>query len=403
MERAIARRGVVLKRPSARLPMPPCTRRSSPAVLRRPAAAAAAVLSRGWAVATTVAAASAAVASRGRRVARRAAATVPAPTRAALARYESRLWAEGFEVVAGTDEAGRGPLAGPVVAAAFAVLDREDKEVLALLSMVSDSKKMTKLQREKAFKELTDPKYCGRTAWAIAEASVSEIDRVNILQASLSAMDRSVRDLAVRADCVLVDGCNRPPQLLRPGETWTRGSKAGSKADAAAGAGSASSAAKGKRTATAWIPRRVDAVIKGDGKVLSIGAASVLAKVHRDRVMDTLHEAYPAYGFDTHRGYGTKAHMSALREHGACPAHRRSFAPVREVLGLGERAAKASVSPGEVAGSVGPPGERLGKALGTASGRQAVRKASPGSAAAPGSPAATEPRRKKRRQEEDQV
>mmetsp|Transcript_41133 Transcript_41133/g.74287 ORF Transcript_41133/g.74287 Transcript_41133/m.74287 type:complete len:429 (+) Transcript_41133:24-1310(+) len=256
-----------------------------------------------------------------------------------LSKWEERMWQAGFPVVAGTDEAGRGPLAGPVVAAAFAILDHGDSEVRELLDRVADSKQMTAQQREELFAELTHARFTGRTAWAIAEASASEIDELNILKASLGAMARAVRSLSVLPDCVLVDGCNRPADLLASGELWTRGSKRKGDAEAAPQAKltkwfAGASLRRVDAAAEPWRPRKVEAVIGGDAEVVSISAASILAKVHRDRLLDELHEKYPAYGFKSHKGYGTPEHMEALRIHGACEEHRRSFAPVREVLGL---------------------------------------------------------------------
>lgn len=266
------------------------------------------------------------------------AASVPA----GMGAWERRYWAEGMPVVAGTDEAGRGPLAGPVVAAAFTVLAHEDQEVMELLASVTDSKQMTAQDREVAFAKLTDLKFKGRTEWAIAEGTVSEIDDMNILQASLKAMSRAVSALERRPDCVLVDGCNRPPDLLRPGEQWTRGSRQ-AKPDVnqpklskffAMAAPKAKPAESPSTEEQPWRPRHVEAVIKGDAKVPSIAAASVLAKVRRDAIMEELHKQFPQYGFDSHKGYGTEEHMEAIRAHGVCDHHRRSFGPVREVLGL---------------------------------------------------------------------
>jgi len=282
------------------------------AVLRRPASSSAAVTSKSGSLAGKAMFKAAASKARLSRIAR-----------SALEEYEGHYWARGFKVVVGTDEAGRGPLAGPVVAAAFVVLDPSDQEVLKLLSTVNDSKKLSAKRRDELYEELTDAKFKGRTAWAIAEASEEEIDYVNILQASLAAMERSVRKLPVRADCVLVDGCQRPPGLLRPEECWTGGGSNSSVAALRAKAPMLDASSKEK-----WLPSVVDAIIKGDGKVASIGAASILAKVHRDRLMHKLHEEYPAYAFNKHMGYGTKVHMEALKKHGPCPAHRRSFAPV---------------------------------------------------------------------------
>ena len=186
-------------------------------------------------------------------------------------------------LVAGVDEAGRGPLAGPVVAAAV-ILDE-----LQPIRGLADSKKLSPKTRERLFDEIRARALC----CCIAEASVEEIDRLNILQATLLAMRRAVEGLRLRPHRVLVDG-NRLPTLSVPAE----------------------------------------AIVQGDAKVQAISAASILAKVHRDRLCALLHERHPQYGFDAHKGYGTQAHMAALREHGACPEHRRSFAPVRAVLPL---------------------------------------------------------------------
>ena len=184
-------------------------------------------------------------------------------------------------LVAGVDEAGRGPLAGPVVAAAV-ILDSR-----ARIRGLADSKVLTPLRRDRLYDEIRDK----ALALAIAEASVEEIDRLNILQATLLAMRRAVEGLRLVPQHVLVDG-NRLPVLRMP----------------------------------------ATAIVRGDATVPAISAASILAKVHRDRQCEALHAQWPAYGFATHKGYPTAAHLQALREHGACPAHRRSFGPVRAAL-----------------------------------------------------------------------
>ncbi len=181
----------------------------------------------------------------------------------------------------GVDEAGRGPLAGPVVAAAV-MLDPARR-----IEGLRDSKKLSAPARERLADEIRQR----AAAWCVAEASVDEIDRLNILQATLLAMQRAVAGLQLSPDEVWVDG-NRCP-------TW------------------------------GW---RSQAVVKGDDKVASIAAASILAKTSRDQFMCTLHQDYPAYGFARHMGYGTAIHLAALQAHGACPHHRRSFAPVKRVL-----------------------------------------------------------------------
>ena len=184
-------------------------------------------------------------------------------------------------LMAGVDEAGRGPLAGPVVAAAV-ILDE-----LQPIEGLNDSKLLTPRRREQLFDEIRAKALC----CCIAQASVEEIDTLNILQATLLAMRRAVEGLRLRPHRVLVDG-NRLPLLKVPAE----------------------------------------AIVRGDSKVKAISAASILAKVHRDRLCLELHAQHPQYGFDGHKGYPTPAHLAALREHGACPQHRRSFAPVRELL-----------------------------------------------------------------------
>ncbi|MGH8832154.1 MAG: ribonuclease HII [Polaromonas sp.] len=184
-------------------------------------------------------------------------------------------------LIAGVDEAGRGPLAGPVVAAAV-ILDE-----LNPIKGLADSKKLTALRRERLYDEIRAKALC----CSIALASVEEIDSLNILQATLLAMKRAVEGLRLKPNKVLVDG-NRLPTLGILAE----------------------------------------AIVKGDALVPSISAASILAKVYRDRWCDEFHLEYPQYGFAGHKGYGTAEHLAALREHGACPQHRKSFAPVAEVL-----------------------------------------------------------------------
>jgi len=181
----------------------------------------------------------------------------------------------------GVDEAGRGPLAGPVMAAAV-MLDPGDP-----IAGLRDSKKLSAAARERLADEIRKR----AIAWYVAEASVAEIDRLNILHATMLAMQRAVSGLGRTPDEVLVDG-NRCPE---------------------------------------W-PWRSQAVVKGDDKVAAIAAASILAKTARDQFMCSLHDEYPVYGFAQHMGYGTAAHLDALKAHGACPQHRRSFAPVKLVL-----------------------------------------------------------------------
>ena len=210
---------------------------------------------------------------------------------------QSFVWGDPG-LVAGVDEAGRGPLAGPVVAAAV-ILD-ETQPIIGL----NDSKKLSAARRDRLYDEIRARALC----CSVAMASVEEIDRLNILQATMLAMRRAVDGLRLKPRLVLVDG-NRLPVL----------------------------------------DVRAEAIVQGDAKVQAISAASILAKVTRDRGLDELHERYPHYGFDQHKGYGTAHHLEALRRWGPCPAHRRSFAPVaeaaRRAADAARRAADAATSP----------------------------------------------------------
>jgi ribonuclease HII len=187
----------------------------------------------------------------------------------------------GGGLVAGVDEAGRGPLAGPVVAAAV-ILDGHRR-----IRGLADSKQLAPATRERLYDEIRAKALC----CSVGEASVEEIDTLNILQATMLAMRRAVEGLRLLPHRVLVDG-NRLPTLRVPAE----------------------------------------AIVQGDAKVKAISAASILAKVHRDRLCQALHEAHPQYGFAVHKGYSTPEHLAALQLHGACAVHRRSFAPVRLAL-----------------------------------------------------------------------
>jgi len=186
-------------------------------------------------------------------------------------------------LIAGVDEAGRGPLAGAVIAAAV-ILDPA-----CAIEGVTDSKKLTAKKRERLEQEIKQH----AIAWAVGRAEVEEIDEINILQASLLAMSRAVKGLSVIPTHVQVDG-NQSPSVDYP----------------------------------------VEAIVKGDALVPAIGAASILAKVARDRELILLDEQYPEYGFAQHKGYPTKAHFAALEAHGVSPVHRRSFGPVRRLCDL---------------------------------------------------------------------
>lgn len=185
------------------------------------------------------------------------------------------------DIVCGVDEAGRGPLAGPVFAAAVILDPRRPIDGLR------DSKKLTEAKRDQLAPLIREH----AVAWAIAECSCEEIDSINILQATMLAMRRAVEALATMPTIALIDG-NRCPELSV----------------------------------------RAHAIVEGDDKVNAISAASILAKTARDAALVRLHDLYPQYGFDQHKGYGTALHLERLRAHGPSPAHRRSFAPVRSLL-----------------------------------------------------------------------
>lgn len=195
--------------------------------------------------------------------------------------HENELRAQGYRLIAGLDEAGRGPLAGPVSAAAAILPPKFRHKVL------NDSKQLTERQREKIYEELT-----GNTniIWCCVLVEVEEIDRINILQASREAMRRALRGLQVAADAALIDGLPVPD-----------------------------------------FPVHQRALVKGDSISYSIAAASVIAKVTRDRLMVQMEERYPHYGFAQHKGYPTPMHLKALEQHGPCVIHRRSFAPVAQM------------------------------------------------------------------------
>lgn len=191
--------------------------------------------------------------------------------------HEARLQARGFELVAGVDEVGRGPLAGPVVAAAV-ILDPDH-----LPDGLNDSKKLTASVRERLFTEIMRHAHV-----AIASIPAARIDAINIRQATFEAMVAAVNGLAVRADFALIDGRDVPP-----------------------------------------LPCPAEALIGGDRRSLSIAAASIIAKVTRDRMMTLLAQTYPDYGFEKHMGYGTAKHLEALGLQGPTPLHRMSFAPLK--------------------------------------------------------------------------
>ena len=196
---------------------------------------------------------------------------------------EEELRAEGWKSVAGVDEAGRGPLAGPVTAGAVILPEGFDP------GRLNDSKKLTENARELLYETITSNR---EVIWASGTASVEEIDEINILNATYLAMARAIEGLSKAADLALVDG--KPVKGLP-------------------------------------VPQK--AVIKGDGLSFSIAAASIIAKVERDRLMRQYAKEFPEYGFEKHKGYGTKVHLESLQTHGVTPIHRRSFRPIAELAG----------------------------------------------------------------------
>jgi len=204
-------------------------------------------------------------------------------------RYEARAWRTGVSLIAGVDEAGRGPLAGPVVAAAAILPSRWSKSGLPIeLEGLNDSKQLTAAQREKFFSFLTA---CAEIEFAVARIDAAQIDEINILQATHRAMNDALAQLNPPPQHALVDG--RPVRTMRVPQT---------------------------------------AIVKGDARSYSIAAASVLAKVTRDRLMLGFHAQFPEYGFAEHKGYGTAKHLAAIEQFGACPIHRKSFAPMKPKL-----------------------------------------------------------------------
>lgn len=211
-----------------------------------------------------------------------------------MLQFERQLWDQGFARLAGVDEAGRGPLAGPVVAAAL-VFDRAflEAEQFGRLQGVTDSKALTESQREEFYLLLSA--HCP-VSIGVGMAEVAEIDSINILRATHLAMARALQALSPPADFALVDGLP-----------------------------------------VSGLPCPSRAIVKGDARSLSIAAASIVAKVTRDRIMQQLDREYPHYGFARHKGYGTRTHMEALLEYGPSPVHRRSFRPVQDAARIHDR------------------------------------------------------------------
>jgi len=201
---------------------------------------------------------------------------------------ERKLWRKGIKYVVGIDEAGRGPIAGPVTAAAVAIKIFKSQFSISnnQLSEINDSKKLTPQKREKLYKAIIE---CPQIKWGIGIVSEKIIDRINILEATKVAILKAIKNLEINPDFLILDGNMR----LRT-----------------------------------KIPQK--SIVKADGKVFSCAAASILAKVTRDRIMDRLHKKYPKYGFNIHKGYPTKYHREMLKKYGPCKIHRKSFGPVTE-------------------------------------------------------------------------
>lgn len=192
-----------------------------------------------------------------------------------LKEYENKLHEEGLQYIAGIDEAGRGPLAGPVVVG-VAIMKPE-----SFIEGINDSKKISESKREKLYEQITEE----AIDWSVGIVTEKEIDEINILNATKKALERALDNLKVRPDRILVDALEH---IDTKGVPYT-------------------------------------SVIKGDAKIYSISAASIIAKVTRDRIMREYDEVYPEYGFAKHKGYGTAAHISAIKENGPCPLHRKTF------------------------------------------------------------------------------
>jgi ribonuclease HII len=211
-------------------------------------------------------------------------------------REEKKLWKIGFKKVVGLDEAGRGPLAGPVSAAAVYIIANY-KLKIADFKNVKDSKKLTAKKREEIYKILTKNPAIG---WGIGKVSEKVIDKINILEATKLAMEKAIKKLKRRPDFLILDGNFTLPSvaLARAGISPNTPQKS---------------------------------IIKGDDKIFSCAAASILAKVYRDKIMRKYHKKYPQYGFDKHKGYPTKYHLKMLKKYGFCKIHRKSFAPVKNL------------------------------------------------------------------------
>lgn len=202
--------------------------------------------------------------------------------------YENKLIGSNFQRICGIDEVGRGPLAGPVVAAAV-IFSIDLLKSAERFKGVNDSKKLSAIQREKWYRILTN---CDKIKWGLGIVSEKIIDKINILEATKAAMLEAIKKLGVQPDFLLIDGIF----TLEISDIDQK------------------------------------AIPKGDAKVISIAAASIIAKVTRDRMMQQAHENYPEYGFDMHKGYGTSLHFEMIKKYGPCPLHRRSFEPIKGMV-----------------------------------------------------------------------
>jgi ribonuclease HII len=201
--------------------------------------------------------------------------------------WEKQLFAAGYKLVGGIDEAGRGPLAGPVVAAC--VICPRDFKIGEELFLVNDSKQLSEKKREMLYEKI----FKNFPAVGIGVCDNKTIDKINILEAAFLAMKKAIGALRSKPDCLLLDGRLPIPNISLPQKP----------------------------------------VIHGDALVFSIAAASIIAKVTRDRLMKAMDERYPEYGFKLHKGYGTKFHFEQIKKYGPCPIHRRSFSPIKEMVG----------------------------------------------------------------------
>lgn len=199
---------------------------------------------------------------------------------------EKSLFSQGYKLIGSIDESGRGPLAGPVVAVTVTLKPKTYEEILSCeeLKQINDSKKLTSKKREEFFDIIKEKFF----EVGVGICDNKTVDRVNILQAAFLAMKKSIGALREKPDFILLDGGFPIPNITSPQQN----------------------------------------IIKGDSFIFSIAAASIIAKVTRDQIMRQIHEKYPLYGFDKHKGYGTKFHLAALEKHGPCPLHRQSFKPI---------------------------------------------------------------------------